>query len=68
MLPEYEKELVEKWCTNYNYDFDIIEIVFKKPTGKSSPNFSYIHSVLTDWNEKGLRTKEEILKKIIVGS
>jgi DnaD/phage-associated family protein len=62
MLTEYEEELVENWYSNYNYEFDIIEIVLKRTTGKTSPNFNYINSVLTDWNSKGLKTKEEIME------
>jgi DnaD/phage-associated family protein len=62
MLTEYEEDLVEKWCSKYEYDFDIIEIVLKRTTGKTSPNFNYIHTVLTDWNSKGLRTKESIIE------
>lgn len=62
MLTEYEEEMVEKWCSIYNYEFDIIEIVLKRTTGKTSPNFNYINALLTDWNARGLRTKEEILQ------
>ena len=62
MLTEYEEDMVEKWCSGFNYDFDIIEIVLKRTTGKTSPNFNYIHAVLTDWNSRGLKTKEEILQ------
>ncbi|MEI7563928.1 MAG: DnaD domain protein [bacterium] len=62
MLTEYEEDMVDKWCGIYNYDFDIIELVLKRTTGKTSPNFNYIHAVLTDWNTRGFRTKEQIME------
>lgn len=60
MLTEYEDEYVEKWQSVFKYNFDIIEVVLKKTTGKTAPNFNYINAVLTDWHEKGLKTMEEI--------
>lgn len=59
-LTEYEEEFLENWITKFNYDFDIIEIVLKKTTGKTNPNFNYINAILTSWHNNGLRTKEEI--------
>lgn len=66
-LTEYEEDFVDKWNGKYEFSFEIIELVLKRTTGKSSPNFNYINAVLTDWHEKGLKTKieiEEHLKKI----
>jgi len=61
-LTEYEEEYVEKWVTEYNYSFEIIELALKKTTTNSSPNFEYINKVLTDWHEKGFKTREEIIE------
>jgi DnaD/phage-associated family protein len=60
-LTEYEEAYVEKWVMEYGFDFDIIEIALKKTTAIMNPNFEYINKILTDWHEKGLKTKEEIL-------
>jgi len=60
-LTEYEDAYVEKWVMDYKYDFDIIELALRKTTAKSNPNFNYINSIITDWYNHGLRTKEEIL-------
>lgn len=60
-LTEYEEQYVETWVTSYNYDFEIIELVLKRTTGKSNPNFNYLHAVLTDWHKKELKNKNEIL-------
>ncbi|MCX8128901.1 MAG: DnaD domain protein [Clostridia bacterium] len=60
-LTEYEEEYVEKWIVDYKYSFDIIDLSLKKTTAKTNPNFKYIHTILTDWYNKGLRSREEII-------
>ncbi|MDP4181000.1 MAG: DnaD domain protein [Bacillota bacterium] len=60
-LTEYENEYVEKWVEGYKYDFDIIEIALKKTPKKSNPSFEYLNSIIKDWRENNLKTKEEIL-------
>lgn len=60
-LTEYEDEYIEKWVMDYKYDFDIIDLALKKTTAISKPNFEYVHKILTSWNEKGLRTKDQII-------
>lgn len=59
---EYEEEYIEKWVMNYNYDFDVIEMSLKKTAGKTNPSIRYIDAILTSWNEKGLKCKEEVDK------
>lgn len=61
-LTEYEKAFIEKWVIDYNYDLSIIEIALKKTTSKSNPSFDYINKLLTDWNDRNLRTVESIEK------
>jgi DnaD/phage-associated family protein len=60
-LTEYEEAYVEKWVMVYGYDFEIIELALKRTTSASIPSFEYINSILTDWYNKGYKTKEEIL-------
>jgi DnaD/phage-associated family protein len=60
-LTEYEEAYVEKWVMEFGYDFDIIELALKKTTAILNPNFEYINKILTEWNEKGLKSKEEIM-------
>lgn len=59
-LTEYEEEFVERWVIDYQYGFDIIELALKKTTGKTSPSFNYISTILKSWFELGLKTKEQI--------
>lgn len=62
LLTEYEEEYIEKWVMDYKYEFEIIELALKKTTAITNPNFQYIHNVLTEWYEKGLRSKEEVVE------
>jgi len=60
-LTEYEEAYVEKWVSEYGYDFDIIELALKRTTSAVNPSFEYINKILTTWHEKGYKSKEEIL-------
>ncbi len=60
LLTEYEEAYVEKWVSEYGYDSGIIELALKRTTSAVSPSFEYINKILTNWYEKGYRTKEEI--------
>lgn len=61
MLTEYEEDYVKTWNNTFQYDFEIIELVLKKTTGKTNPSFNYIHAILSDWHQKGLKTMDAIL-------
>jgi len=63
-LTEYEDNIVEKWVSQYKYDFDIIEMALKKTISKINPNFMYLDKILSEWNKKGLKTCDEIAKEI----
>mgnify|MGYP000904861340 CR=1 FL=1 len=60
-LTSYEERYLETWVSEYGYDMDIIDLALEKTTGKTNPNFRYIHGVLKGWYNDGLRTKEQIL-------
>lgn len=60
-LTEYEEEYIEKWVLDYSFCFDIIELALKKTTAKTNPNFKYIHVILSDWFDKKLATKDDII-------
>lgn len=59
-LTEYEKAFVETWIMDFHYDLSIIEIALKKTTSKSNPSFDYINKLLSDWNDRNLRTAEAV--------
>ncbi|HBQ63690.1 MAG TPA: DNA replication protein DnaD [Clostridiales bacterium] len=64
MLTVYEEELVEKWVSDYGYDFDIIEMALKLTTNQNSPNFKYLDAIATRWHEMGLKDKESVAAEI----
>lgn len=57
---EYEEEYIEKWVTDYKYDFDIIENALKKTVAKPTAAIKYIDAIISDWYKNGLKTLEEI--------
>ncbi len=63
-LTEYEEAYVDQWCIEFGYDMDIIEVALKKTTSKTNPSFEYINKIICSWSEKGLKSKDEILKYI----
>lgn len=58
---EFEDLLIEKWVMTFGYSIDIIEIALKKTISKSNPNLKYIDSIITEWHNNNLKTKEEIM-------
>ena len=60
LLTEYEEAYVDKWTMEFGFDMDIIELALQKTTSRTNPSFEYINKIISDWNEKGLRTKEAI--------
>ncbi len=61
-LTEYEEEFVTKWVMDYGYSFEIIELALKKTTSKTNPNFNYLDSIISDWHNNNLKTKEAVLE------
>lgn len=60
-LTEYEEAYLENWVLKFGYKFDIIELALKRTTSAVNPSFEYINKILTNWNEKGYKTREEII-------
>jgi DnaD/phage-associated family protein len=61
-LTEYEEAYIEKWVSDFSYDFTIIVLALKRTTSIANPNFEYINRIITDWNEKSLKTRDEIIQ------
>ena len=60
-LTQYEEAYVEKWINEFKYDMDIIEIALKRTTFRTNASFEYLNNVISDWNERNLRTPEQVL-------
>ena len=59
-LTQYEEAYIEKWVNDYKYDMDIIEIALKRTTLRSNVSFEYLNNVITDWNDRNLRTPTQV--------
>lgn len=59
-LTEYEEGYVEKWITDYKYNFDVIELALKKTSSKSNFSFDYLNTIISDWNDRNLKTPDEV--------
>lgn len=57
-----EKKYIKIWTTQYNYDFEIISLALQYTTNKRDPNFDYIHCLLSDWYNRNLKTREDIIQ------
>lgn len=59
-LTQFEEAFIEKWILDYNYDLSVINIALKKTTSKANPSFDYLDKLITDWNDRNLRTATDV--------
>jgi len=59
-LTQYEEAYIEKWSIDFGYNLDIIELALKKTTSKSSPNFNYINTIISNWHDRNLKTIQDV--------
>lgn len=64
-LTQYEEAYIEKWNMDFGYSLDVIEIALKKTTSKSSPNFEYLNTLITNWHDHGLKTADEVQQYLL---
>ena len=59
---QFEEAFIEKWVVDYGYDIPVITLALKKTTSKANVSFDYFDKLLTDWNDRNLKTEAEITK------
>lgn len=59
-LTEYEKAYIQKWNVDFEYSLDIIEIALKKTTSKSTLSFDYLDKIISNWNDRELKTSDDV--------
>ena len=64
-LSQYEEAYIEKWVVDFNYEFNVIEIALKRTTSKANPTFDYIDKLICSWNERGLKTVDDVNKFLL---
>lgn len=61
-LTQYEEAYIEKWIVDFGFSLDVIELALKKTTSKTNPSFDYIDKIISDWNDRGLKTVSDVQK------
>ncbi len=61
-LTQYEEAYIEKWVNDFKYEMDIIEIALKRTTFRTNTSFEYLNNVITDWNDRNLRTPTDVMQ------
>lgn len=59
-LTQYEEAYIEKWTIDFGFSLDVIELALKKTTSKSNFSFDYIDKILSDWNDRNLKTVNDV--------
>lgn len=61
LLSPMELEQIKEWVTTYKND-ELIIAALKEAVLNGVSNFRYIDTILNEWNKKGYKNKEDILK------
>lgn len=57
-----EKELMDIWFDKYKFDIELILEACSKSKNISNPSISYINGIVKSWNEKNIKTLEDLRK------
>jgi DNA replication protein len=61
LLSPMQMETIKEWVTTYKNE-ELIIMALKEAVMNGAYKFSYIDTVLNDWNKKGYKNKEDVLK------
>jgi len=61
LLSPMEVEQIKEWVVNIKSD-ELIIAALKEAVLNGVSNFRYIDAILNDWNKKGYRNKEDVMK------
>lgn len=59
-LSPIEYELVGEWLNNNSEE--ILKLALKEATYNGVSNFRYIDRIIHEWNKKGIKTREDVIK------
>lgn len=59
-LSPIEYELVNEWLNNNSEE--ILKLALKEATYNGVSNFRYIDRIIHEWNKKGIKTREDVIK------
>ncbi|MGL5642349.1 MAG: DnaD domain protein [Paraclostridium sp.] len=55
-----EKDLMDIWFDKYKFDIELILEACSKSKNISNPSISYINGIVKSWNEKNIKTLEDL--------
>ena len=61
LLSPMQMETIKEWVTTYKNE-ELIVMALKEAVMNGAYHFNYIDKVLNEWNKKGYKTKEDVLK------
>lgn len=61
LLSSMEIEIIREWISTYKNE-ELIILALKEAVINGANSLRYIDSILNDWNKKGYKTKEDILR------
>ena len=61
LLSAMEIEIIKEWISTYKNE-ELIILALKEAVINGANSLRYIDSILNDWNKKGYKTKEDILR------
>lgn len=61
LLSSMEIEIIREWISTYKNE-ELIMLALKEAVINGTNSLRYIASILNDWNKKGYKTKEDILR------
>ena len=59
-LSPIEYELVSEWLNNNSEE--ILKLALKEATYNGVSNFRYIDRIIHEWNKKGIKTREDVIR------
>lgn len=59
-LTQYEEAYIEKWVVDFGFTLDVIELALKRTTSKANPSFDYLDKIISDWNDRNLKTVNDV--------
>ena len=65
-LPDSDKRLIEKLCTQYNFPPDVVNVLVEYTLKKTNQSFSaaYVEKVASTWSRLDIRTREQAFHQI----
>ena len=61
LLSPMQMETIKEWVTTYKNE-ELIVMALKEAVMNGAYHFNYIDSILNEWNKKGYKNKEDVLK------